>query len=72
MPHRLLACTATEDTRSYPMAMSFSFSESLPSVDWSPPDATLLYEMSQSPSHGKTLKLPTPCVEWAETERLGL
>ena len=72
MPHRLLACAAAENTRPYPLAMSFSFSESLPATDWSPPDATLLYEPSQIQEEGPGLSLPALCNAWAETEHLGL
>ena len=72
MPHRLLACTPADDARAYPMAMSFSFSDSLPSTDWSPPDATLLYEPTPLQVRAPALELPSLCSAWAETEHLGL
>ncbi|MFO1252106.1 hypothetical protein [Inhella sp.] len=72
MPHRLLARSSADDSRSHALSMSFAFSETLPSVSWAPPPAELLYDQTIGQARNQALDLPALESAWAETERMGL
>lgn len=72
MPHRLLARPAAEDRRAHGLAMSFGFADTLPSVNWSPPEAELLLVQAQAQAEASALDLPAVEDAWAATEPMGL
>jgi len=72
MSHLKLARPAAEDSRAHARAMSFGFSETLPSVNWLPPGTELLYHPTDAAAANQPLDLPALESAWAETERMGL
>lgn len=73
MHHRTLAYAHGEDHNAIPAAMSFSFSDTLPSVAWAEPDpATLLHEPSQTRKQSQQLTFAVAGEEWTETVPMGL